>query len=303
MQMQLSSRRALLGSAAAILSLTLAGCNVATKPEVQPGAPPPRRGNPKKPEGGKPAAPDARAEPSIDETRYQSLYSGIPGEKFPVNAIGRGVISPDFWRTDVAYFTTEPAGTIIIDPAAHHLYYVLGGGKAMRYGVGVGKEGFAWSGVATINSKQEWPDWYPPTEMIERTPDLKARTQKLQSGIGVAGGTHNPLGARAMYLWQNNKDTLFRIHGTLEPGSIGKSVSSGCIRMANQDVIDLYQRVAIGTKVVVTGNAVPANQKPQKPEPATRVNASVRRGARGRPAPPAPEPSPFFQLPDFFRRV
>ena len=129
-----------------------------------------------------------------------------------------------------------------------YLYFVLGGGKAMRYGVGVGREGFAWSGTAEIKSKQEWPDWYPPKEMIERQPDLKKQVTKLQSGDGVAGGPRNPLGARAMYLWQNNKDTLFRIHGTIDPGSIGKSVSSGCIRMANQDVIDLYARVPLDRK-------------------------------------------------------
>jgi lipoprotein-anchoring transpeptidase ErfK/SrfK len=121
----------------------------------------------------------------------------------------------------------------------------------MRYGVGVGREGFGWSGVATIKSKQEWPDWYPPKEMIERQPGLKKTLAQLQSGIGMPGGLHNPLGARAMYLWQDNKDTLFRIHGTLEPHSIGKSVSSGCIRMINQDVVDLYSRTAVGTKVVV----------------------------------------------------
>ena len=101
----------------------------------------------------------------------------------------------------------------------------------MRYGVGVGREGFAWSGIATINSKQEWPDWYPPKEMFERQPDIKKYMTQLQSGPGMHGGPGNPLGARAMYLWQGNKDTLFRIHGTVEPWTIGSSVSSGCIRM------------------------------------------------------------------------
>ena len=117
--------------------------------------------------------------------------------------------------------------------------------------MGVGKQGFSWSGVSTVNSKQMWPDWYPPKEMIARTPKLARSVTQLQSGLGVPGGSRNPLGARAHYLWQDNKDTLYRIHGTLEPESIGLSVSSGCIRMINQDVIDLYGRVEIGTRVVV----------------------------------------------------
>ena len=124
-------------------------------------------------------------------------------------------------------------------------------GRARRYGVGVGKQGFSWSGTATVNLKQAWPDWYPPKEMIARTPHLAREVDTLPSGVGVPGGNRNPLGARAMYLWQGNKDTLFRIHGTLDPNSIGKSVSSGCIRMINQDAIDLFSRVSVGTKVVV----------------------------------------------------
>jgi lipoprotein-anchoring transpeptidase ErfK/SrfK len=117
----------------------------------------------------------------------------------------------------------------------------------------VGREGFGWSGIANVHEKREWPDWYPPKEMIQRQPDLRRQLTALQSGIGMSGGPRNPLGARALYLWQGNKDTLFRIHGTLEPWTIGSSVSSGCIRMINQDVIDLYQRAPINTKVVVLG--------------------------------------------------
>ena len=181
----------------------------------------------------------------------RSIYGQLSGERFPVPAIDLSQIDPQFYRQDVAYASNEAPGTIVVDPGNHFLYHVKGGGRATRYGVGVGKEGFGWSGVATINSKQEWPDWYPPPEMIERDPSIKARVGKLQSGIGVPGGPHNPLGARAMYLWQGNKDTLFRIHGTLEPWTIGKNVSSGCIRMVNQDAIDLYSRVAVGTVVKV----------------------------------------------------
>ena len=182
---------------------------------------------------------------------YALMYGPIEGDRFPIAAIDLTRIDPVFLRHEVDYITDEQPGTIVIDPAAHFLYFIEPAGRAIRYGVGVGKEGFAWSGIATINSKQEWPDWYPPAEMIERRPDIQEQLSDLQSGRGVAGGLRNPLGARAMYLWQNNKDTLYRIHGTTEPYSIGKSVSSGCIRMINQDAIDLYGRVAIGTEVKV----------------------------------------------------
>jgi lipoprotein-anchoring transpeptidase ErfK/SrfK len=145
----------------------------------------------------------------------------------------------------------KPPSTITIDPHGHFLYLVQEGGLAIRYGVGVGRAGFAWSGVATVHNKQEWPDWYPPKEMLRRQPELRNHVSKLRGGVGVRGGPRNPLGARAMYLWKGDKDTLYRIHGTNEPWTIGKSVSSGCIRMINQDAIDLYQRTPIGTEVVV----------------------------------------------------
>ena len=160
-------------------------------------------------------------------------------------------MNPGYLRQAVAYDGPEAPGTIVVNPRAHILYHVEGGGRAMRYGVGVGRQGFAWSGAATINSKQEWPDWYPPKEMLARQPELARQMSELQSGVGMHGGPRNPLGARAMYLWQNNKDTLFRIHGTTEPHTIGRSVSSGCIRMINQDAIDLYARTEIGSKVIV----------------------------------------------------
>lgn len=186
-----------------------------------------------------------------------AMFSGrysVVADKFPISAVGVSQISPTYLRREVAYQSPYPAGTVVIDPAAHFLYLIQPGGTAMRYGVGVGKEGFGWSGVATINSKQEWPDWYPPKEMIQRRPDIQAQLTKLQGGDGVPGGLSNPLGARAMYLWQDGKDTLYRIHGTLEPETIGTNVSSGCIRMINQDAIDLYERVGVGTKVVVLGS-------------------------------------------------
>ena len=159
--------------------------------------------------------------------------------------------APNYLRKAVSYASHEAPGTIIIDPQSRFLLLVQGGGRALRYGIGVGGEGFAWSGVATIRNKQEWPDWYPPKEMIQRQPELRKHLTALRGGLGVAGGAENPLGARAMYLWQGNKDTLYRIHGTNEPQTIGQSVSSGCIRMLNQDIIDLYERTPLGAKVVV----------------------------------------------------
>ncbi len=144
-------------------------------------------------------------------------------------------------RQVVAYPTAEPPGTIIIDTAHTFLYLTLGGGEALRYGIGVGRQGFTWSGVETISRKSEWPDWIPPVEMVARQPYLPR---------WMGGGPGNPLGARAMYLG----NTDYRIHGTNDPSSIGKHMSSGCIRMLNADAIDLYNRVGIGTKVVVLPN-------------------------------------------------
>ena len=164
-----------------------------------------------------------------------------------VNAIEEPAVTPErFRRQMVTYNTSEAPGTIVIDTPNTYLYYVLGNGRAIRYGIGVGREGFTWAGTQSIARKQEWPDWHPPAEMIARQPYLPRF---------MAGGPTNPLGARAMYLWQGNKDTLYRIHGTNEPWTIGTSVSSGCIRMINQDAIDLYARTSTGTNVVVLSNA------------------------------------------------
>jgi lipoprotein-anchoring transpeptidase ErfK/SrfK len=182
---------------------------------------------------------------------YAKAYGPVADDVFPIQAFNYKKMDPAFLRQEIPYHGPYEPGTIIVDPRAHQLTLVEPNGRARRYGVGVGKQGFSWSGSATVNSKQAWPDWYPPKEMIARSPKLASEVDKLQSGLGVAGGLRNPLGARAMYLWQGNKDTLFRIHGTLEPFSIGKSVSSGCIRMINQDAIDLFSRVNVGSKVVV----------------------------------------------------
>ncbi len=151
---------------------------------------------------------------------------------------GASELRGELHRQIVDYRTSETPGTIIIDTPNTYLYLVLPGGKAMRYGIGVGREGFTWSGVKTIERKAEWPDWTPPPQMIQRQPYLPRF---------VAGGPSNPLGARAMYL----SDSVYRIHGTNAPETIGGFVSSGCIRLLNEDVIDLYNRVHVGAKVVV----------------------------------------------------
>jgi lipoprotein-anchoring transpeptidase ErfK/SrfK len=153
---------------------------------------------------------------------------------------------PQFMRQVVEFPTAEQPGTVIIDSQNKFLYYVLPDQLAVRYGVGVGKEGFGWSGTVRVGAKAEWPTWTPPAEMIERRPELVTYAE-----TGMAGGPDNPLGARAMYLFDGGRDTMYRIHGTNEPWSIGQNVSSGCIRMLNEDVTDLYSMVEVGAKVIV----------------------------------------------------
>lgn len=147
-------------------------------------------------------------------------------------------VNPIYLRQVVQYPTSERSGTLVVDTQGHFLYFVLGDGRALRYGIGVAKSGFEWRGTHRISRKAEWPGWTPPAEMLKRRPDLPRHME---------GGANNPLGARALYLGS----TLYRIHGTTEPWSIGQNVSSGCIRMTNADVIDLYERVKLYTKVVV----------------------------------------------------
>lgn len=165
-------------------------------------------------------------------------------------------VGPDFRHADIQFFTPESPGSIVINPPEHSLYLVQAGDKARRYGIGVGSEGYGWSGTATVKSKQEWPDWYPTGDILHRHPLLVGRLKTLPGGEGFPGGPENPLGARALYLWQDNKDTLYRIHGTNEPWTIGQNVSSGCIRLTNDDVIDLYNRTPVGTKVVVLPTSI-----------------------------------------------
>jgi lipoprotein-anchoring transpeptidase ErfK/SrfK len=169
---------------------------------------------------------------SARDTQYMSLVPTAP-------------LDPQFERYEVDYQTSEKPGTVVVYTADRLLYFVLPGGKAIRYGVGVGDEAFGWKGKTDIARKAEWPSWTPPTEMLLRWPHLRHRAG------GMAGGPENPLGARALYLYQDGRDTLYRIHGTNEPESIGRASSSGCIRMRNVDAIDLFNRVSIGARVIV----------------------------------------------------
>jgi lipoprotein-anchoring transpeptidase ErfK/SrfK len=224
--------------------------------EVAPPPPPPEprqmppRTDYTRPEYTRPEQVERAVDPAIAR-QYAALYAPVNGEPYAVPAVRLSDIDPQYLRKRVYIETAEAPGTIIVNAQEKFLYFVEGGGRAIRYGVGVGRQGFGWSGVANVKNKQEWPDWYPPKEMIARQAGLRQQLSELQSGLGMPGGPRNPLGARAMYLWQGNQDTLYRIHGTFEPWTIGQSVSSGCIRMINQDVIDLYERVPLGAKVVV----------------------------------------------------
>ncbi len=216
----------------------------------------------------------------ISGAHAQSLgYAPQDPGAFPQGYVNQGVndeavsqdedsVLPDRLRRQVVNFDTREApGTIIIDTGDTYLYYVLGGGRAIRYGVGVGRQGFTWAGVQTISRKAEWPDWYPPSEMIARQPYLPRF---------VAGGPGNPLGARAMYLGSSE----YRIHGTNDPTTIGKFVSSGCIRLTNEDVSDLFSRVNIGTKVVVLPKNAPLQARGGAVQPASTVSRPLAPAGR-----------------------
>jgi lipoprotein-anchoring transpeptidase ErfK/SrfK len=181
--------------------------------------------------------------PATTGTVRPNSVATLPPDDQPED--GKPELSPEFKRQMVNFQSNEPAGTIVIDTSRTFLYLILGNGQAMRYGIGVGREGFTWAGAERVSRMAEWPDWHPPSEMIERQPYLPRF---------MAGGEGNPLGARALYLGK----TLYRIHGTNQPSTIGKYVSSGCIRLVNDDIADLYSRVQVGTRVVVLPGAPPA---------------------------------------------
>ena len=219
--------------------------------------------------------------PALRHNRHRRPTAAVlPPEDQPEQ--GQPKELPDNLKRQLVDFNTkEPAGTIVVDTANTYLYLVLGGGKAMRYGMRVGRDGFTWTGTERISKMKEWPDWFPPSEMIERQPYLPRM---------MAGGNGNPLGARAMYLG----NTLYRIHGTNQPSTIGHYVSSGCVGMLNEDVEDLYSRVQVGTRVVVlpgkapetvanTGappNAEPANPMAPPPRSGTAISGSLAAAGR-----------------------
>lgn len=219
------SRRQLLRGGLGMTGLFLAGCTTTAKAPV-------------------PAAP----QPVVDRN-FVLNYGSMPTEEFPIPAVDPRVLAPRFRRQRVAYSSSEKPGTLIVDTRQFYLYLVEPNGKAMRYGVGLGRQGFEWSGRANVAWKRPWPTWTPPEEMIARQPELEKYS--ADNG-GMQPGLENPLGARALYIFQNKVDTLYRLHGTNEPVSIGKAVSSGCVRLINQDVIDLYDRVQPGASIIVS---------------------------------------------------
>ena len=219
-----------------------------------------------------------------DDAAYVARRDGafsipaIPLEKLPVQ----------YRRQSVAFQTDEAPGTIIINPGARYLHFVTGKNKAVRYGIAVGKAGFEWSGVANVTERKEWPTWTPPPEMIARKPEL------IKWEKGQPGGPTNPLGARALYLTSNGVDYGYRIHGTPEWQSIGSNASSGCIRMINQDVIDLFSRVPAGAKVIVldADGSIPSGLKlPPPPPKAKKPVVAVKAAEPVMPDPPTDPPT------------
>lgn len=185
-----------------------------------------------------------------------AIYGAIADEPYPIDAVPRSVVPERYWRQQVPNpYPGEVAGTIIVDPNAFYLHLVEDGSTAMRYGIGVGRQGFSWSGDAVVQYKRKWPRWKAPDDMVARNPELQPYS--VANG-GMDPGPLNPLGARALYLFQNGEDTLYRIHGNPEANSIGKAVSSGCIRMLNHDIIDLFERARSGAKVIVKSSSMPA---------------------------------------------
>lgn len=179
--------------------------------------------------------------------QYATMYEAIQTEAFTVAAVDLTRIDPAFLRREIAYETPEQPGTIVVDTNRRYAYLVRPRGRAIRYGVGVGREeAFNFEGDAIVARKAEWPRWTPTPNMIRREPERYA-----PYAGGLEGGADNPLGPRALYLYKDGRDTLYRLHGTNEPWTIGTTVSSGCVRLLNQDIIDLYRRVPVGTKVIV----------------------------------------------------
>lgn len=232
LEMKRPSRRQMLaGLSSAAAAFALAGCSTTRPmPEFMPGGP------------------AAAPVPGGVDPYYAAMYGPMPQERFPIPPVDLSKVQPQFYRREVAYPTSERVGTLVVDTASFYLYLVQENGRALRYGVGLGREGFAWKGRARVGWKQVWPKWTPPKEMIARQPELAPYS--AENG-GMPPGLENPLGARALYIFEGGRDTLYRIHGSPEYWTIGSAVSSGCVRMMNQDVIDLYGRVPVDSPIVV----------------------------------------------------
>ncbi|MET3899536.1 lipoprotein-anchoring transpeptidase ErfK/SrfK [Devosia sp. UYZn731] len=218
MNMLLTRRHFVLG-ASSLASLALAGCATSTPHPVD-------------------------LPPQIP-ANVREMYAALPLERFPIPSAQIALVDPLYWRQEVANTTGEAAGTVVVDTPNRLLYWTMPNGRAMRYGVGIGRDGFAWAGRARIAYKREWPRWTPPATMIERQPELERYRHGMEPGLD------NPLGPRALYIHNREGDTLYRIHGNMDARTIGQAVSSGCVRLLFQDVIDLYQRVPDGSPIVV----------------------------------------------------
>lgn len=184
----------------------------------------------------------------VSNPLHRAMYDVVSDDGHTLPAIPYSRIDPRYLRQEVSYQTAEAPGTIVVDTKQHYLYLVQPGGKAVRYGVGLGRAGYAWAGKGKIQWKAKWPRWTPPDEMVARQPELASISA---ANGGMVPGLNNPLGARALYIFKDGKDTLYRVHGTPDWQSVGKATSSGCVRMLNQDVIDLYDRVPQGAPIVV----------------------------------------------------
>jgi lipoprotein-anchoring transpeptidase ErfK/SrfK len=218
------SRRSVLAGFSSLAALALAGCSTTGSQSIATVAEPLRPVIP----------PDVLA-----------MYSARPDEEYPVPAADISALDPTYWRQEVDNVTGEAEGRVVVDTANYLLYFTMPNGRAMRYGVGLGRAGFEWSGEGHIAYKRKWPVWTPPSEMIDRQPELEMYRK------GQPPGLLNALGARALYIHQGNRDTLYRIHGTMDVATIGHAVSSGCVRLLFHDVIDLYDRVPNGAPIVV----------------------------------------------------
>lgn len=214
------TRRGLMVGAASFLALGLAGCATSGTRRVTDAGP-------------------------VVPPEVRQNYAALPAERFPIPAARIEMIEPQFWRQVVPDPTGERPGTLVVDTASRYLYLVRDDGMAMRYGVGIGRDGFTWSGRGVVQYKREWPTWTPPSEMIARQPELEPYRN------GMAPSLENPLGARALYIFKDGRDTIYRVHGATDERTIGKAISSGCVRLLNQDVIDLYERVPSGSPILV----------------------------------------------------